>query len=364
MSEIQNKAKFDFIRYSNCWEDADILLEGLRIKEGEDCLSVASAGDNTLSMLVYNPKSILAVDINKVQLACLELKMAAFKHLDYNKVLELIGVLDSNNRLDIFNNIKHDISETARNFFQINNDIIVEGLIFAGKMERYFRLFRKILIPLIHSRKTVKNLLKAEDLPTQRKVYFKKVKNIRFKLFYNIFCSRLIMGKLGRDPKFFDHVEGNVPQRLMMRIEKSLTNVPTRNNPYVHYILGGTYPVNILPHYLRKENFDQIKHNINRISIFHGTVNEAIRNNNKLKFNAFNLSNIFEYMSEKEFRNELALIRDSAEDGARLVYWNNLADRDIPDDVIGINKNKVLSAKLSAIDKILYYDSFIVCEID
>ncbi|MDE7297020.1 MAG: BtaA family protein, partial [Clostridia bacterium] len=40
---------FSLLRYANCWEDTDILLEGLQIRENEVGLSVASGGDNTLA---------------------------------------------------------------------------------------------------------------------------------------------------------------------------------------------------------------------------------------------------------------------------------------------------------------------------
>ena len=46
---IQNRAAFDLVRYANCWEDADILLEALAVKQGDRCLSIASAGDNSSS---------------------------------------------------------------------------------------------------------------------------------------------------------------------------------------------------------------------------------------------------------------------------------------------------------------------------
>jgi S-adenosylmethionine-diacylglycerol 3-amino-3-carboxypropyl transferase len=40
-SEIAERADFDLIRYAQCWEDADILLEALDIQAGDTCLSIA-----------------------------------------------------------------------------------------------------------------------------------------------------------------------------------------------------------------------------------------------------------------------------------------------------------------------------------
>ena len=45
-SEIVTRADFSAIRYAQCWEDADILLEALDVRPGKVCLSIASSGDN------------------------------------------------------------------------------------------------------------------------------------------------------------------------------------------------------------------------------------------------------------------------------------------------------------------------------
>ena len=50
-SEIAEKANFAKIRYAQCWEDADVLLEALQVDTADTCLSVASAGDNTLALV-------------------------------------------------------------------------------------------------------------------------------------------------------------------------------------------------------------------------------------------------------------------------------------------------------------------------
>jgi len=47
---IEERASFEFIRYGNVWEDADVLCEALKpVSQGRRLLSIASAGDNTLA---------------------------------------------------------------------------------------------------------------------------------------------------------------------------------------------------------------------------------------------------------------------------------------------------------------------------
>ena len=71
------------------------------------------------------------------------------------------------------------------------------------------------------------------------------------------------MGRLGRDPEFFRFVEGSVSDRILARTKHALTEIATLDNPYLRYILTGNYlaaeDATALPHYLRPENFENIR---------------------------------------------------------------------------------------------------------
>src|SRR3954453_624040 len=90
-SEAAANADFSEIRYAQCWEDADVLLEGLDVRPGDVCLSIAWAGDNSLALLTRNPGRVIALDLSRAQLACLALRVAAYHELTHPELLELIG---------------------------------------------------------------------------------------------------------------------------------------------------------------------------------------------------------------------------------------------------------------------------------
>ena len=66
------------------------------------------------------------------------------------------------------------------------------------------------------------------------------------------------MGLLGRDPAFFDHVQGSVADKILARTRHAMTQLPTFSNPYLVYILTGNYMSSALPRYLRPEHKDAI----------------------------------------------------------------------------------------------------------
>ncbi|MFI0459233.1 MAG: DUF3419 family protein, partial [Candidatus Thiodiazotropha endolucinida] len=77
-SEVAARADFSQIRYAQCWEDADILVEALGVDRGGVCLSISSAGDNALALLGAGAEQVVALDLNPAQLACLALRVAAY----------------------------------------------------------------------------------------------------------------------------------------------------------------------------------------------------------------------------------------------------------------------------------------------
>ena len=145
--------------YAQCWEDADVLLEALDIQPGHVCLSIASGGDNTLAMLSCGPARVIAVDRNPAQIACLELKVAAYRALEYEEMRELLGSLPSRRRERLYRRLRPSLSADARRYWDARPDAIAIGVGEAGKFEAYFRVFRTRVLPLVHKRQRVAQLL-------------------------------------------------------------------------------------------------------------------------------------------------------------------------------------------------------------
>ncbi|MFO1448416.1 MAG: DUF3419 family protein [Opitutaceae bacterium] len=77
-TEAAATVDFTRIRYAQVWEDADILLAALEIQPTDTVVSIASAKDNALALLGAGAARVIALDLNPAQLACLELRVAAY----------------------------------------------------------------------------------------------------------------------------------------------------------------------------------------------------------------------------------------------------------------------------------------------
>jgi len=350
---------FDFIRYANVWEDADILCEALApsAKQGR-ILSISSSGDNVLALLTLDPQEIAAVDLSGPQLACLELRLAAFKELDHLGLCQFLGVLPIQNRIKIYSEkLKKHLSASAQTYWEGNLQTICGGIIHAGKFERYLKAFGKWVLPLIHSRKTIDALLKTKTREERIRFYTHRWDTWRWRLLFKVFFSRFVMGRAGRAPAFFDQVRGNVAERILERSRHALTEGQTDQNPFLHYILRGNFSQDDLPCYLRPENFDAIRSRVDRIQIFHGEADQIIQG----PFDAFNLSDIFEYMDPDRFETCYKNILKIAKPGARIAYWNMLVERSCPaslrSEIVSLNEE---ASSLHAKDKAWFYQKFAI----
>ncbi|MCA0447888.1 MAG: BtaA family protein [Bacteroidetes bacterium] len=360
MSEIRNRAKFDFIRYANCWEDPALLLKALHPLEGQVVLSVASAGDNSFSLLTGNPEKVVAVDFNPAQLACCDLRKAAFLTLNYKEVLEFAGILPSKNRMEVFQNLKSGMLPESVSFWDAHPDWIMNGYIHCGKFEKYLKFFGTRIIPFIHSRKTITDLLAEKSIQQQKEFYSKRWNSALWRGLFRLFFSKLVMGKMGRDAEFFKYSEQSPSDMILERTRHAFTEISTHNNPYLTYILTGNYN-SALPHYLREENFNIIRGNLHKLEFFHGGVQDAIEKYPGA-FTRFNLSDIFEYMSQDEFENLSGQLHQFSGPGAKVACWNLLAYRNLDRFTPNWKTDSVLSEQLHRIDQAWFYSHFFISE--
>lgn len=347
-----NKVRHDYIRYANCWEDADVLIAGLRVAPGDRVLSIGSAGDNSFSLLVNDPGLVVAVDINPVQLSLIELKKAAIAVLSHEQFLQFIGFKDCANRKELFEEVRTKLPHDQQAFWEARLAEIQSGLIAQGKFERYFQLFRTKILPFIHNRARI-NLLFEEKEASQQQQYLQKVWNSwRWKMLFKVFFSKTVMGRFGRDPAFLKEVKVPVSTFILQQAANHLGSQACQHNYFLQFILKGQFETQ-LPHYARKENYELIKSRIDRLTVFEGLAEDAFQEFSG--FNKFNLSNIFEYMPPELFQSVAQNFTDNSAPGSRFVYWNLMVPRLLSNVCSNMDHDKSLSDLLTGKDLGFFY---------
>lgn len=349
---------FGFIRYANCWEDAGILLEALDPGKGDRVLSVASAGDNSFAMLTRDVEQVIAVDLNPVQLYLCALKKAAFTLDTHEEFLQFLGFSECADRMKFYNRIAAQLPEDARRYWDANPVILQNGVINAGKFERYFAYFRRRILPWVHSRSDVRDLFETKTGEQQERFYNETWNTWRWRLFFRIFFSKYVMGKYGRDPEFLKQVNLSVPGYIFLKAENELKQEKAQHNYFLRHILSGHWGQN-LPVYARVEHFDAIRSRIDRIVFMQGYAEQAL--DQYAGVSVLNLSNIFEYMPADIFSETAKKLVEKTAPGARFAYWNLMVPRRISGLLSdAVHYERATSQHLSAADNGFFYNQFIL----
>ncbi len=352
---MMKKQTFSFIRYANCWEDANLLIKALDI-EGKTGLSVLSGGDNTLALLLKNPKKIVAFDVNKTQIHLFNLKKAGIKYLDYDDFLKLLGVYDKTESYYLFLSLKGKMEQGSFDYFANHPEFFAKGILNIGKFESYFQLFKKRIVPLFASKRKIEKFVSFKDINLQKEFYEKKINNKRLNMIFNAFFGFKVMGKFGRDKSFYDHVDDkkNSGKTFREHFDYGITHVPNYDNPYINYILTNRFKDNCLPLYLRRDNFEIIKKRIDCIEI-QNTDLMGINGN----FDFCNLSDIFEYMDDTVFKSNCEKLNDLIKRNGKIVYYNMQGKRYLDDYFHYLKKE---SEKYTKEMQAYFYNEFLAYE--
>lgn len=350
----------DPIRYASVWEDADVLCEALApVAKGGRLLSIASAGDNALALLTLDPRRVVAADMNAAQLACVELRVAAFKGLKDGEVASFLGVGADPGRRRMYDGLRKRLSPAAQAFWDARPAEVAGGILHAGRFDRFLRFFGRRVLPLLQPGPWREELFRLDDPAQQARLYAARWDHPLWRGFYRLFFSRTVMGAFGRDPAFFNQVEGQVGDKLLERTQRAFCALPAASNPYLQYIVHGDFNARALPLYLRPSARPVIRKRLDRLRLYQGYIQDAPGG----PFDGFNLSDLFEYLPQEAFLGVYGALVAKARPKARLAWWNMLLERRCPLPVTKLRRLEKLAERLHAREKAWFYGSFQLDEV-
>ena len=110
------------------------------------------------------------------------------------------------------------------------------------------------------------------------------------------------------------------------------------------------------------EHYDTIASRLDRLDIRPGSLEAFVSTGEKA--DGFNLSDIFEYMSPEVFAQVYGSILSAAAPGARLVYWNMMVPRRVPEQHKERMKTLTeIETRLKTRDMAFFYSDFVVEEV-
>ncbi|GAB7363065.1 hypothetical protein MBLNU230_g3357t2 [Neophaeotheca triangularis] len=168
--------------YAFTWEDSRIDSRILKINSEDVILAITSAGDNILSYALERPKRIHAVDLNPNQNHLLELKVAAFRGLNYKDTWKLFGEgkHEGFQKL-LLENLSPHLSSQAFDYWLHKGpstfDPKGKGLYFTGGSRHALQLVQW-LGALLGIKQDMLKLCQAQTLNEQREIWTKRVRRV------------------------------------------------------------------------------------------------------------------------------------------------------------------------------------------
>jgi len=322
---------FDDILYAQCWEDPELDRAAFSIASDDVVFSITSGGCNVLTFLLDNPRKVIALDVNPYQNFLLDLKMAAFKRLSYLELLEFVGVRESDNRMQLYNKLRPALHHDSRSYWDTQSRKIQHGILHCGRYERYMGLLRRWVNRLM-GRALVRKFFETEDPAARGELFRTEWRTIWWWLFTRVLLSRFTMTLLF-DKAFFRYLDGSFSfgKHFAERVRRALTELPTKENYFLSYILlGRYYSEDHLPPYLREQNYHIIRSRLNRIEPVCDSCEHFFSTLPDSCITKFNFTNIFEWISPEEYERLLRQTHRVARNGAVLTYRNLLVFRERP----------------------------------
>ncbi len=365
--EINDVLKEGIIRYSQVWEDYELLVKGLKIDGDDNILSIASAGCNAMALLLEEPSSVTAVDLNPSQCAIVHLKKAAILQLEHAEFAILMGARGTpEDRWPLYTRIKDSIPEDAQIFWDHHREIIEHGILHCGRLEKYFRVFQEGFIAKAATAEQLRAYLNLSDAEEQSSFFEKIFGNEKFAEAFKQYTSRNMITTHGRDESQFRFVEvEDVGQHFYDRFRYTCTQVPTSGNFYQEYLLTSEYSdLEVGPPYLRPSNFQKLRELMPRLEILTKGLDECLFDHEEGFYSKANLSDLFEYLSPEVTEDFLRKLATRMRPGGRLAYWNLLVNRQRPESLSDwLKPHEEEAQALWKQDRAFFYGAFHLEEI-
>lgn len=279
---VFNKVTSKSLIYNTAWEDPAVDLPLLELDQKSRVLMISGAGDNVLNYLLEGPASITAIDQNTFQSALLAIK-AELIRLDEFDLLRCLFMQGRVN-LELYQDFGKIVGEMELPTAKAYGERLVN--LFAGGRSFYYRGSAGFVARMIREKMMSATLeshiieyFESTDINNQRELYLSEIEPRLF--------SPKLRRHLGRD-SFLSFL--GVPRQQLASINQRydeglfgflkdklrhvFTTIPAQSNYFWQVYFFGGYSYD-MPEYLKEENFEKLRANIDRLKIVTGNIYES-----------------------------------------------------------------------------------------
>ena len=311
---------FSDINYSAANEDGASELAALRLDVRSRVLCITASGARPLELLLGDPQSVLAVDFNATQNHLLELKMAAYRGLEYDEFTVFIGLRpgDGACRRSTYARLAPALSPSARAYWDAQSEKIAQGVLYCGRWESFMRMFARLTFG---RRDLLRRLFACRALAEQQELWRQEWDNRVWRGFLKAISQRWLWRYVLREPGVVNvPADFDVAGYLHARFAHVARTRLFRDTPYLSLMLSGRYdPAGALPLHLSPEHYETIKARLDRITIVTQDLAALLEEpESRGAYDAFSVSDFSSYATPSLHERIWRGLERSARPGARV----------------------------------------------
>ena len=317
-------------------EDPRVEMQALAPALRGSIVIVSSAGCTALSLLAAGARRVVAVDVSRTQNHLVELKCAAIRAFDAHVAVAFLGgqPMPAIRRRRLYVVLAPMLTDDARRYWDGEQQAIERGVLRAGRSERFIALVAAAAARFVVRSGGVSKLLDAASLDMQRTVFARSWAGWRWRALFALLLNRWSFSR-AYHPSFFEHVENPSFARHFRRLaERALTELPARENYFLHEMLRGRYPVHEpdgVPPYLTRQGTARAADAPRTLSLIDGSLTEYLRSCPPGSIDGFALSNVAEWLDDRGIDALFGEVVRTARLGARVVFRNFVGWTEVPE---------------------------------
>lgn len=335
--------------YPQIWEDPEVDIEALQIRNTDDIVAIASGGCNLLNMLTEQPNSIRGLDLCRAHLALNSLKITALSKLEnHDDFFDFFGFANHSKNLNTYEKfLKPDLSEDDRLFWE-------SRVLFRKRISMFSRNFYSFgalgnFIGAAHfiarmSGVNLAEVLNAKTLEEQKMFYEENLKNFFSSTILKILLrSPLALFGLGIPPSQFRKLKGKneLHQVLQERVNRLCCNYDVSDNYFAWQAFGRKYDTEhrkAIPRYLEKRHFNILKKEVRKITLHQKTITQYLSGLPNNSLDCFVLLDAQDWMNSLQLNQLWYEIDRTSRQGGRVIFRtagsDNLVKRNVGEFIL------------------------------
>ena len=386
LGEAQNEKKlrisdrlfatlFNHLVYPQIWEDPEVDLKALELKDGEHVVAIASGGCNLLNMLTAADVRISALDLSKAHIALNRLKHASIRGFDrHEDFFDFFGHANRpENAARYFERIAPHLDAASRDYWEkrapvkrrieaFNTNFYTKGVLgrFIGVSHFLARLLGV----------DPREILRAENKEQQAEIFDASMGRLLKKpVVRKALQSPLALYGLGIPAAQFQKLQGDAPTLalvLHVRLRRLACAFDLSSNYFAWQAFGRCYDTTrslAIPRYLQQHHYQHLRDRVDNVAIYRKIATSFLKEQSVTSVDAYVLLDAQDWMDDQQLNALWAEINRTATPTARVIFRtagedNILLNRLNTENLCGWTYRQEISQALHLEDRSAIYGGF------